>query len=148
MEDLENRINNISKRKNLIENETNNNYINCNIARQYKDKQNEKSIDSLNHQYKSEISKNYNFNDLNSSPYSYRIEQNNSANKIINISNTKDDNNKNMKRNENEEKGKLEEIHNRNIKLRNFLKQIKSENKNLLDKNFNGILNDFSLFNN
>lgn len=136
-EELENKINIISKRKNLIESEANNNFMNNNKSHLYKEKLNDKSVEMTNPNYKNDLSKNYNIvSDKNSSPFSYKNEENNSVNKFINISNMKDDNDKNLKKISKEEKEKIQDINNRNTKLRSFLKQIKTENKNIKDKNF------------
>ena len=106
-EELENKINNITRRKNLIESETDNPILN-NKALKYKEKAKEKSID-FNNQYNInnniDVSKNFKvYNENSSSPFSYKNEENTPSNKYVDTSNLKDENQKAPKRLSNDEK--------------------------------------------
>lgn len=75
----------------------------------------------------------------NYSPYTYKNENTQSSNRLNETSNLKDNYEK-MKNMSLEDKEKIQRINTRNNKLRNFLKEIKTDNKNIGIKN----INDFS----
>jgi len=132
---LENRLNSIKKRNKLIESETENMNLNIN-AINYKEKLNEKSIELNNHpNSKNEISRIFlKHNSDNSSPFSYKNQENTPKKNHEKFKDKKEDNQKSNAEANLKEHEKSEKIQNRSNKLRDFLKQIKTENKNIYKK--------------